>query len=182
MKAALATVMAAVRARGVAVRFEAAPSDELRYVGIFREGAIVLYSAEDPLLALFTVAHLFGHLCQQATGDAARARVAGYVGAGRTLSEVELQEITAYEFEAACIGRALLGEVLSPLPSSLDAAYARIFFADAAYLSHFLRTGERGPHLFARFLAAQRGEALVPADARLLRHSLHGAPSDIVVV
>ena len=178
---ALSQLIAAVEARGVTVVFETAPQDDWRYVGIFRANAIILYSIDDPLLALFTVAHLFGHLCQRATQDAQRIAVSQYVGSGRQLVQRELEEITAYEHEAAQIGRALLAETLHVTPA-LDVEYARLFFADAAYLMHFLKTGERGPELFERFLAAQPRGPLIAADARLLRRSFDVVHPDIVVV
>ena len=178
---ALVELIAAVKARGVAVVFEIAPSDDLRYVGVFRDRTIVLYSTDDPFLALFTVAHLFGHLCQLASGDSHSLRVSRYVGSGRVLGDKELHEITTYEYEAAQIGRALLAETVAVTPT-IDAAYARLFFADSAYLLHFLRSGERGPALFERFLAAQQGAALITPDARLLRHTLVEVCADIVVV
>jgi len=178
---ALKRVVAAVQARGVPVLFEDAPSDDWRYVGIFRGHTIVLYSIDDPMLALFTVVHLFGHLCQLARGDPHTVQVSQYVQPGAKLTETQLAETAVYEFEAAQIGRALLAETIR-VTSMIDAAYARLYFADAAYLQNFLRTGERGPGVFERFLAAQRGESLIVPDGRLLRRHVAGVQAEIVVV
>ncbi len=135
--ALLDLVIAAVRARVVPRCASSAPSDELRYVGVFRDQTIVLYSIDDPFLALFTVAHVFGHLCQLATGDAQRRRVAGFVTTGGVLTREQLPgEIAVYEHEAARIGRALLDEVFVVSPA-LDAAYAALVFR-RRHLSHEL--------------------------------------------
>lgn len=86
---------------------------------------------------LFLLAHLFGHTVQwNVNPDALET---GKLHKPPVPRE-SLPAILAYEWEAACLGLALLHEAGI---AGIDAWYADYTASDVAYLTHYYETGER---------------------------------------
>jgi hypothetical protein len=123
-----------------------------RFIGVFAGDLITLFPKYDRHFAMyFTVAHLYGHLCQQVR-PSPEVRVLDLSAPERRIfSRAEIQCIYDYEIEAAAIGRRAIAE-LGPIEPELDRQYSRMFFADFHYLINTLETGEHGMECFERFL------------------------------
>jgi hypothetical protein len=185
-KARLDAIIERVRALGVAVSESQDEPEGARFIGTFSGKHITLFPRFDSFFALyFTVAHLYGHMCQLAIS--ALDVVAGVdigVETGRPLSHREIQSVYDYEYEAARIGARLIRE-LGHQEERFDREYARMFFADFHYLIAFMETGEQGTAAFTRYL---RREPLpwtpIPPDERPLTDLTHRTISgpDVTVV
>jgi hypothetical protein len=155
-----------------------------RFIGTFSGHDITLFPRNDSYLTLyFTVAHLYGHMVQLAR-PTPRNSVDLNAKPGEQLTEAHVQQVFDHEYEAAEIGRKLMAET-GPISATLDAEYARMFWADFHYLINFLETGEKGPEIFARYLRRQPiTQALIAADSRPLVDLANFTPPkvDVIVV
>jgi hypothetical protein len=149
----LDAVKSAVARYGVVVKEDWNEPEGGRFIGTIDGKTITLFPKYDhPFALYFTVAHLYGHLVQMVRGgDRFREAVDLIYKVGHVFTPREVQELYAFEIEAAEIGRRLIGEI-GPVSRELDGQYARYFFADFHYLVHFLETKEQGAALFERFL------------------------------
>jgi len=95
-------------------------------------------------LALFVLAHLFGHTAQWAS-DARAAELGSRYATSPPPAE-EMEEVRLYERDASRIALTLFHEAGV---SGLDGWLSDWAAADWAYLEHFYRTGARGD--FRRF-------------------------------
>ncbi len=152
-KAGLDAIVARVRSLGVTVSEDFNEPEGARFVGTFAGKHLTLFPKFDSNFALyFTVAHLYGHMCQLAIS--ALDVVSGIdigIETGRPLTRAEVQSVYDYEFEAARIGQRLMAE-LGHMEDRFRREYARMFFADFHYLINFMEIGEHGPDAFTRFL------------------------------
>lgn len=112
--------------------------------GDFDGARILLDHALDLEMALFVLAHLFGHTAQWASDDGARELGTRYASQ-RPPAEL-LPAIRAYERDASRIALQLFHEAGV---TDLDGWLSDWAEADWAYLEHFYRTGERAD--FRRF-------------------------------
>lgn len=152
-KAKLDAIVERVRRLGVTVTEDHNEPEGARFIGTFTGKHLTLFPKFDSNFALyFTVAHLYGHMCQLAvsTLDVAQGVDIG-IETGRPLSHKEIQSVYDYEFEAAKIGQKLIVDLGHQEPR-FDREYARMFFADFHYLIAFMETGEQGAQAFMRFL------------------------------
>lgn len=161
-----------------------------RFIGTISGRTITLFPKYDSHFAmLFTVAHLYGHLAQltRPLDDATRRAIDLVYTQGRAFTADEVQCLFDYEWEAAVIGRSLVGEALA-VDALLEAEYARMFLADFHYLVNFLETGQGGVQAFDHFLRREpRPHLPIPTDGRPLPDVSgldEGAavPADAVVV
>lgn len=175
-----------VEKRGVRVVNAVAPLNHARFIGLFEGHTITLFPDTAPAFALwFTVSHLFGHMTQMAAmNDRVKRSNALVLRRGEELAAGDVQLIFDHEFEAAEIGRALVGEVEPKLPAEMDVAYTRFFLADFRYLINAIETGESGPEMFARFWRREPvPRNLIKADNRPLLDMHHvPAPTESIVV
>lgn len=114
--------------------------------GDFNGAEIVLDHTLDLEMALFVLAHLFGHTAQWSTCEEARDLGTRYASAAPP-PEV-LPRIRDYERDASRLALALFH--LAGV-TDLDAWLSDWAAADWTYLEHFYRTGEAGD--FRRFFA-----------------------------
>src|SRR4029079_16976102 len=89
------------------------PSDHARFIGVFEGHTITLFPQSAlPFALWFTVAHLFGHMTQMAgINERVKRANALVLRRGQELFASDVQLIYDHEYEAAEIGRALVGEV-----------------------------------------------------------------------
>ncbi len=172
---------------GVTVLDDVAPSDQARFIGLFEGTTITLFpQSTSPFALWFTVAHLFGHMTQLTdTNQRVERANALVLRRGETLSSSDVQLIYDHEYEAAEIGRALVGEVEPDLPVEIDVAYTRFFLADFRYLINAIETGESGPEAFQRFWRREPvPRDLIKADTRPLlnMHNVPLATESIVII
>ncbi len=115
--------------------------------GDFDGATIKVDHANEPEVALFVLAHLFGHTVQWATD--ARARWLGTEYAAKAPPDELFEEIRVYERDASRLAMQLFHEagVLE-----LDQWLSDWAAADWEFLAHFYRTGERVD--FRRFFQA----------------------------
>lgn len=152
-KSKLDAIIARVRALGVTVAEDLNEPEGARFIGTFVGKRLTLFPRFDSNFALyFTVAHLYGHMCQVAISslDVAKGVDIG-IETGRPLTHTEIQSVYDYEYEAARIGQRLICD-LGHQEQRFDREYARMFFADFHYLIAFMETGEQGPEAFTRYL------------------------------
>jgi hypothetical protein len=112
--------------------------------GDFNGVEIVLDHTLDIELALFVLAHLFGHTAQWSTDPVARDLGSRYAVAAPPAED--LPRVRAYERDASRMAITLFHEAGV---SDLDGWLSDWAAADWAYLEHAYRTGERGD--FRRF-------------------------------
>jgi hypothetical protein len=151
-KARLDAIVARVGTLGVTVTEDLNEPEGARFIGTFTGKQLTLFPKFDSNFSLyFTVAHLYGHMCQLAISalDVASGIDIG-IETGRPLTRDEVQSVYDYEFEAARIGQRLMAD-LGHMEDRFRREYARMFFADFHYLIHFMETGEQGPAPFSRF-------------------------------
>lgn len=163
------------------------PSDQARFIGVFEGHTITLFpQSASPFALWFTVAHLFGHMTQIAgMNERVKRANALVLRRGQELFSRDVQLIYDHEYEAAEIGRTLVGEVEPDLPVELDVAYTRFFLADFRYLINAIETGESGPQVFQRFWRREPiPRNLVKPDARPLldMHNIPPATESVVVI
>ena len=113
--------------------------------GDFDGAEIKIDYANDLEVALFVLAHLFGHTAQWATNE--RYRELGTIYATQAPPPELFEEIRAYEQAASRIALQLFHEAGV---TSLDGWLSDWAAADWGYLEHFYQTGERVD--FRRFL------------------------------
>jgi hypothetical protein len=130
---------------GIPISFMEIP---VPYTGDLDGAEIRIDKDRDVELALFTLAHLFGHTVQWNTSE--RARNIGRNPAGQ-YSAAELDEVAAYEREASRYSLHLLHETGV---TDLDQWLSDLAAADVSYLMHFYATGERKP--FGDFFKANQ--------------------------
>lgn len=123
--------------------------------GDFDGVAIKLDYQNELDVALFVLAHLFGHTAQWAT-DARLRELGTRYGVERPPPEL-FEEIRRYERDASRIALTLFHEAGV---TGLDQWLADWAAADWGFLEHFYRTGERVD--FRRFFQAGAGPALDP--------------------
>jgi hypothetical protein len=152
-KSRLDAIIARVRSLGATISEDLNEPEGARFIGTFVGKHITLFPRFDSNFALyFTVAHLYGHMCQEAISQLNVASGVDIgIEAGRPLTSVEIQSVYDYEFEAARIGERLMVD-LGHQEDRFRREYARMFFADFHYLIHFMETGEQGPAAFTRYL------------------------------
>ncbi|HEY0761500.1 MAG TPA: hypothetical protein VGD61_03930 [Pyrinomonadaceae bacterium] len=163
------------------------PSDQARFIGVFEGHTITLFpQSASPFALWFTVAHLFGHMTQIAgMNERVKRANALVLRRGQELFSRDVQLIYDHEYEAAEIGRTLVGEVEPDLPVELDVAYTRFFLADFRYLINAIETGESGPQVFQRFWRREPiPRNLIMPDARPLldMHNIPPATESVVVI
>lgn len=163
------------------------PSDQARFIGVFEGHTITLFpQSASPFALWFTVAHLFGHMTQIAgMNERVKRANALVLRRGQELLSRDVQLIYDHEYEAAEIGRTLVGEVEPDLPVELDVAYTRFFLADFRYLINAIETGESGPQVFQRFWRREPiPRNLIKPDARPLldMHNIPPATESVVVI
>lgn len=137
----LAAVLGALKAHiegryGIAVRFTDVPPP---FVGDLDGAEIRLKPSDDLALAVFSLAHLFGHTVQWNTDEEARRIGLDGAAAGRA-SEAEVALLRRYEQEASRYSLQLLHEADV---HDLDQWFSDVAACDLDYLAHFYRTGER---------------------------------------
>ena len=183
----LDALIAAAGKYGMTVSEDWNEPEGARFIGTFEGTHATLYPKFDPGFALFfTVAHLYGHMAQTArpTVRASKTTAGDLIGAGRPLTNHEVQMIYDHEREAAAIGRTLIAE-LGAVSELEDRQYMRLFLADYHYLIHFIESGEKGTDAFARFLRREPlpQEKLAPDPRPLvdLRHGPKGTGQVVVV-
>ncbi len=189
-EAHLAAVIAAAERHGARVLKDWNEPAGGRFIGTISGHTITLFPKYDSHFAmLFTVAHLYGHLAQltKPLDDATRRAIDLVYTTGRAFTADEVQCLFDYEWDAAVIGRALVGEAL-PVDAVLEAEYARMFLADFHYLVNFLETGEGGMERFDFYLRREpRPHVPVPTDHRALPdvsrlEETSEIPADAIVV
>lgn len=160
-------LVAVVRKRGVKIIEDWNEPNGARFIGTFKGHDITLFPRNDSYFTLyFTVAHLYGHMCQLARPSS--RSVVSLVATGKALTHEHIQQVFDHEFEAAEIGRKLMTET-GPISAALDQAYARMFWADFHYLINFMETGAQGTEVFAHYLRLQpTSPQLIVADSRPL--------------
>ncbi|MEZ5428061.1 MAG: hypothetical protein R2747_17445 [Pyrinomonadaceae bacterium] len=171
---------------GVEVINDLAVPDHARFIGIFDDNRITLYPRVAPLFACwFTIAHLYGHMCQLLNKTPRVNRSNELVlKLGETLAPEDVQLIYDHEREAAEIGRTLIASVEPDLPDEMDRAYCRFFHADFHYLINVIETGEGGEDLFALYWKREPvPRALIEADPRpLFDFNTTGPSTEKIVV
>ncbi len=138
---------------GIEVEDDFSTPDHARFIGIFEDNEITLYpKVAVPFACWFTVAHLYGHMCQL-LNKTPRVERSNYLvlQLGKTLAPEDVQIIYDHEREAAEIGRKLIAEVEPDLSDQMDSAYCRFFHADFHYLINVIETANSGTELFALY-------------------------------
>lgn len=146
----LARLRLRIEELGVEVEDDFSEPDHARFIGIFEGDEITLYpKVAAPFACWFTVAHLYGHMCQL-LNKTPRVERSNYLvlQLGKTLLPEDVQLIYDHEREAAEIGRKLIAEVEPDLSIEMDTAYCRFFHADFHYLINVIETAQSGESLF----------------------------------
>lgn len=183
----LSRLVSKVEEYGVEVLNDLSTPDHARFIGIFEDNRIILYPRVAPLFACwFTIAHLYGHMCQL-LNKTPRVERSNYLvlQLGKTLAPEDVQLIYDHEREAAEIGRTLIASVQPDLPPGFDTAYCRFFHADFHYLINVIETGEGGEDLFALYWKREPvPRAVIEPDPRPLFDFKTAPPSEdkIIVV
>lgn len=183
---ALERLRARVEEFGVEVVDNLSGIDHARFVGIFEARTITLYPNIAPTFALwFTVAHLFGHMTQLSNETPRVERANELVlRVKQTLAADDVQLIYDHEREAAEIGRALIADVETKLPTDMELAYSRFFHADFRYLINYIETGEQGVEMFAHYWRREPipREPIAPDSRELVEISKNLDSTDRIVV
>lgn len=171
---------------GVEVEDDFSEPDHARFIGIFEGNEITLYpKVAAPFACWFTVAHLYGHMCQL-LNKTPRVERSNYLvlQLGKTLAPEDVQLIYDHEREAAEIGRKLIAEVEPDLSIEMDKAYCRFFHADFHYLINVIETASSGETLFELYWKREPvPRSLIEPDLRSLIDFNKIAPStDKIVV
>jgi hypothetical protein len=123
--------------------------------GDFDGASIKLDYANDLDVAVFVLAHLFGHTAQWATNQ--RQRELGTIYASKAPPLELWEEVKTYERDASRIALQLFHDAGI---DELDQWLSDWAEADWAYLENFYRTGEKGD--FRRFLKEGGARVLAP--------------------
>lgn len=171
---------------GIEVEDDFSEPDHARFIGIFEGDEITLYpKVAVPFACWFTVAHLYGHMCQL-LNKTPRVERSNYLvlQLGKTLAPEDVQIIYDHEREAAEIGRKLIAAVEPDLSIEMDRAYSRFFHADFHYLINVIETAQSGETLFALYWKREPvPRDLIASDPRPLIDFNRIAPStDKIVV
>lgn len=171
MKEALERAIELVESQGACVRWEKVPEEPGRYFGILSNSTLILYEGNTDFEALFTLGHLYGHLCQRARPTEEILAAIDIVSPARgfgPLSTLERGMMLFHENEAAEIGLGLC-ERAGADSTEFRLAYSRMFWADYTYLCRYVETGVGGPEAFAR--------AMVEFSRTIVRvEALHETP------
>lgn len=146
----LAQLEKTVTRRGGVVRWGNRPAGAGRHIGTLEGHDILLYHESTVFESWFTLAHLFGHMCQRTRPTANMYAAIGLVDYNRVpapLTPREIYVMWEHELEAAQLGAALVEEA-GGVTDALRAEYARMFMADYRYLVAFLETGVGGEEAF----------------------------------
>lgn len=155
MKEALERAIKLVEGQGVGVVWRDVPEEPGRYFGILSNSTLILYRGNTDFEALFTLGHLYGHLCQRARPTEEILAAIDIVSPARGFGPLSAQErgmMFFHEIEASEIGLGLC-ELAGASTPEFDLAYARMFWADFMYLCRYVETGVGGPEAFARAMA-----------------------------
>lgn len=155
MKAALDRAIELVELQGAAVRWEKVPEEPGRYFGILSNSTLILYEGNTDFEALFTLGHLYGHLCQRARPTEEILAAIDIVSPARGFGPLSTKErgmMLFHENEAAEIGLGLC-ERAGADSTEFRLAYSRMFWADFTYLCRYVETGIGGPEPFAKAMA-----------------------------
>ena len=168
---ALARLRMRIEELGVEVEDDFSVPDHARFIGIFESNRITLYPKVAPTFARwFTVAHLYGHMCQL-RNKTPRVNRSNYLvlQLGKTLAPDDVQLIYDHEREAAEIGRKLIADVAPDLSFEMDVNYSRFFHADFHYLINVIETAASGDKLFALYWKREPiPRAVIAPDSRPL--------------
>lgn len=162
----LERLTSAAQARGAQVTWAHRPEGAGRHLGTLAGHDIVLYFESTEIESWFTLAHLFGHLCQRTRPTDLMYRAIDIVRYDRVPAPLTVQErsdMWEHEYEAMRLGAALIAEA-GGLTEGMAIEYALLCRADYRYLTEFLETGVGGDESFAKWLATVSRGPHIPIE------------------